>query len=253
MKRSDSRIRERLLDGVDRAVSESAVRAAVERSVYAFCAGEAQGRLSRTEFLYRQLHFIRKRWWALQGLLLFGLWLLLSQSDTDYTIRRGMGVAAPLFAVLLLPELNKSRCAGTMEVEGAAYYSLRQVYAARLTLYAAVDLLFLGVFGAAAVCVLHLPVREFVFQFFLPFNVTCGICFRTLYSRLFSTELYAELFCMLWAAAWLMLVTNEKAYCAVSVPAWYILSAASALYLAYGVYRGRQKCETLWEEEMLWN
>lgn len=232
---------------------ERAIMDTVQAAQRAFRICEESNSLSGAEFLYLQGRYIRKRWWALQGAVLLGLWLALLWTDSGYAARRCMGVAAPLFAVLFLPELDRNRRAGAEEVEGAAYYSLRQICAARLTLFAMVDLVLLSVFGAAAVRTAGLSVQEFVTQFFLPFNVTCGICFQTLYSRRFSSELSAALLCMFWTGAWLLLVTDERAYGAVSVPMWYLLSALSALYLIYGICRSQRRCGRLWEEEILWN
>ena len=255
MKRVDRKLQAALLGGtaVEESVGETSVQEAVRASWRALCICEEKGRLSGAEFLYLQSRYIRKRWWVLQGAVLLGLWLALLWADTGYTVRRSMGVAAPLFAVLIMPELGQSYRVGTAETEGTAYYSLRQICAARLTLFAMADLILLSVFGAAAVCMAGLSVREFAAQFFLPFNVTCGICFQTLYSRRFASELSAVLLCMFWAGAWLLLVTDERVYGAVSGPMWYLLSALSALYLIWGICRSQRQCGRLWEEEILWN
>lgn len=253
-KKIDRALQMRLLGGeMEERTMERSILDTVLAAQRAFCICEEHDSLSGAEFLCLQSRYIRKRWWALQGIVLLGLWLALLWADTGYAARRCMGVAAPLFAVLLLPELAGNRRAGTGEVEGAAYYSLRQICAARLTLFAMVDLVLLGIFGAAAVCTAGLSVQEFVTQFFLPCNVTCGICFQTLCSRRFSSELSAELFCMLWTGVWLLFVTDERAYGTVSEPMWYLLSALSALYLIYGICKSQKQCGRLWEEETLWN
>lgn len=254
MKKSDAEIQRLLLEDRDAAApaAEQRLTEAAMAARKAFCANEARGELTRMEFLWRQCRYIRKRWWALQAAVLLGLWVLLALAGTDYAVRRSMGAAAPLFAVLILPELGRSRRAGTAETECTARYSLRQVYAARLTLYAMADLSLLGLFTAAAHTA-ALPIQEFAVQFFLPFNVTCGICFWTMYGRRPQTELLAGLLCMFWAAAWLALATQEKVYDAVAGPIWYLLSALSALFLICGIYRGQKTCDEMWEEEMLWN
>ncbi len=253
-RKNDRELQLRLLGGeAEERADGQAVLGAVQAAQRALRICEANGSLSGAEFLYLQGRYIHKRWWALQGALLIGLWLALLQAESGYAARRCMGVAAPLFAMLFLPELDRNRRAGAEEVEGAAYYSLRQICAARLTLFAMADLILLSVFGAAAVCTAGLPVQEFVTQFFLPFNVTCGICFQTLYSRRFSSELSAALLCMFWTGIWLLFVTDERMYGAVSVPMWYLLSALSALYLVYGIRRSQRRCGRLWEEEILWN
>lgn len=61
-----------------------------------------------------------------------------------------MGTLAPLFVVLVLPELWKNRSSGALEIECTAYYSLRQIYAARMVLFGLVDLALLTLFFSAA-------------------------------------------------------------------------------------------------------
>ena len=131
---------------------------------------ESLEQLSRAEFLYQQSQYIRKRWWILQGGLLVLLWILLAVSESGVVVQKSMGVAAPLFAVLLLPELWKNRNAQATEIEGTAFYSLRQIYAARIFLFAMADFLLLFAFFAATV-LLHL-LRHTV----QPENVFRDIC-----------------------------------------------------------------------------
>ena len=66
-------------------------------------------------------------------------------------IQRSMGVIASLFVILIIPELWKNRTFQCMEIEASSYYSLRQVYAARMLL-----------FGMAMVIVMLWKPRGFV-------------------------------------------------------------------------------------------
>lgn len=78
------------------------------------------------------------------------LWWLLQSAGTAYEVQRAMGTLAPLFVVLVLPELWKNRSSGALEIECTAYYSLRQIYAARMVLFGLVDLALLTLFFSAA-------------------------------------------------------------------------------------------------------
>ena len=59
-----------------------------------------------------------------------GLWWLLVYTESGAYVKKGMGMAASLFAVLIMPELWKNRNTGAMEIEGTTFYTLRQMYAA---------------------------------------------------------------------------------------------------------------------------
>ena len=86
--------------------------------------------LSYMEFIYDQMQFIQKRWWILQGCLLAVLWIFLNDAADIYEMQRLMGAGACLFAIFLVPEIWKNRRNQAMEIEGAAYYSLRQANSA---------------------------------------------------------------------------------------------------------------------------
>ena len=91
--------------------------------------------LSYMEFLYEQMRFIKKRWWILQGCLLVVLWFFLNDAADVYEMQRLLGAGACMFAIFLVPEIWKSRRNQAMEIEGAAYYSLRHICMARILLF----------------------------------------------------------------------------------------------------------------------
>lgn len=247
MKRSDRQIKNRLKISPDVEINEEKIDKCVTKARLAFCENEARGILTKTEFLYQQSQYIHKKWWVLQGVVLFGLWCVLICVNSDNYIRRSMGITAALFAVLIIPELWKNRQTNAMEVECVSLFSLRQIYAARMMIFAAVDLIFLSVFSLMSVCTAKLTVQELVVQFFLPFSVTCCISFQTLYSRRLHSEILSMFLCMLWSAVWLMVVQNDSIYSTVSVSIWNALLVLSVLYLGYCIRRGQRKCDTAWE------
>ena len=225
----------------------------IRKAKSAFHSQEAAGFLTRAEFLFWQSRYIRKRWWALQGGLLLLLWILLKQAGGSVYIHKTLGAAAPLFVLLLLPELWKNRRTGAMEVECAAWYSLRQVYAARIFLCALVDFLLLGLFTSAVLLTGKLCLEELLIQFFLPYLVACCICFHTLYSPRIQSEAFACFLCMAWCALWTRLALHEKIYDAVSRPAWLAMTAAALFYLGYCIIRGQRRCVRIWEGKTQWN
>lgn len=232
---------------------ESRIQDAVRKSLDAYRAHEARLPLSRFEFLLQQAQYIRKRWWLMQAAVLALLWSILLAVGSVDRARRCMGVLVPLFGALMLPELWRNRSGGAMEIECAARHSLRQIYAARMLLFGMVDLTLISLFFAAASLGARMPLRELLLQFLVPLNVTCCICFRTLYARRIATENTALLLCLIWAALWGGVVLDQAIYAAVSVPAWVALAALSALYLARCATEIWRRCEENWEVNPEWN
>lgn len=224
---------------------------AISKSV--FYESEAASSLSWLEFLMQQGHYIKKRWWVLQGALLVFLLCVLKASESPYYIQRSLGVAAPLFVLLILPELWKNRNCGAMEVECTTFYSLRQIYAARMALFAGVDLMLLSLFFCGATFFVRLTVWEMLVQFVLPFNVACCICFRCLYSRKTGSEVFSLLLCAVFTGLWVHVLLNDAVYDAISIPLWSLMLAASLGYLAYSIVHGAKEWEQTWEVKAVWN
>ena len=84
-----------------------------------------------------------------------------------------MGILAPSFVILILPELWKNRSNGAMEVEGATFFSIKNIYAARMLLFGMVDVCLLSVFLITSTFVLQIAFMDILIQFILPMNVTC--------------------------------------------------------------------------------
>lgn len=252
MRPSDKQIKKYLSADIPDFGGDS-LQKALRKSMQAFCESEGADVLSGREFLFLQSRYISKHWWVLQGVVLATLWLLLELTRSGYYMQRYMGIAASLFGVLVLPEMWKSRSAGTMEIEGAAYYSLRQVYAARIFLFALVDFTLFCVFSFAALLGGAVEMEVLLVQFLLPYVVTCCICFKTLYSRRIESEAFAFFLCIVWSLVWILLVLDERIYLAISLPAWLAMLAAAAAYLGYCIWRGQRNCMNLLEVNPLWN
>lgn len=232
---------------LDTPVDEARLRETARRSRQAFLACEAERPLSYFEFLYQQSAFLQKRWWAVQGGMLLALFALLCSTHSSAYVQRSLGTAGPLFALAMLPELWKNQRSDALEVEGAAYYSLRQIYAARMLLFALADAALLSLFFAAAHCALAVSALDLLTQFFLPFTVTCCICFRTLCSPRFHSELIALLLCSVWVGVWTTIVMTPAVYGAVAAPVWVGVLLLAVAYLGYCVARVCQTCDTIWE------
>ena len=234
-------------------IDESKLQKTIAVSKAAFVAEEAEQTLSFAEFLYQQSKYIRKFWWAAQAVLLVAVCLFMYIADSDFYTRRTLGVAAPLFVILILPELWKNRTHDAMEVEGTTFYTLRQVYAARMTLFAGVDLVLLTAFFFSASFFARVTIMELLIQFVLPFNVACCICFGSLYGRQNSSEAFSILLCSVWTGLWILVVLSDTVYNAISVPVWMGLLAASLAYMGYSIRKGQKTIYRTWEVQPSWN
>ena len=237
----------------DLPIDEAKLQKTIAVSKAAFAAEEAEQTLTSAEFLYHQSKYIKKVWWAAQAVLLFTVCLLLNQMEGALYIRRSLGIAAPLFVILILPELWKNRTYDAMEVEGTTFYTLRQVYAARLTLFAGVDLLLLTAFFIGASFFARVTVMELLIQFLLPFNVACCPCFRCLYGGRNQSEALCVLLCSVWCGLWFLVISSETLYDAISVPVWAAMLVLSFAYLGYTLCRGQKTIYKTWEAKASWN
>lgn len=226
---------------------EKNIQETIRKSKEAFFASEQERILSYHEFLWSQFKLIRKRWWVLQLLLLFLLGAALVSSYEDQYVQRSMGVMASIFVILIIPELWKNRSHHCMEIEEASYFSLKQIYAARMVLFGIFDILLLTIFCGTMTMGLHIAFTRLLVQFLLPMLVTACICFGTLCSRHIIHETAAILFCILWCAAWLVITLNEKIYTLITLPVWLFCIGLSLGFLCIAVRRTLNNCNNYWE------
>lgn len=187
------------------------------------------------EFMCQQIRFIRKRWWMLQFLSLLFAALTIRETGDSRWVQRMLCVAATLFVIFLMPELWKNRSANMIEVEETAYYSLRQIYAARLLIFAAVDGMFVSCFAGVVVMTASVSIWEIVIQFFLPMTVTCSICLRTLCSRYIGSEYPACFLSLACCYVWVRVILSDQVYDRISMPLWITVCCMALFYLTYVV------------------
>lgn len=221
---------------------EERIAQTVRLSGEAFFQREQERMLSYAEFLRTQFLVLKKRWWVYQCLLLMTAGLLLGNMQEEYYMRRSVGVAGVLFVVLIIPEMWRNRTHLSLEVETAAYYSLRQIYAARMLLFGAAD-----VFLAAAFCLglkgrFHFTASELLVQFLFPMTVTACICFGTLCSKYAMNETVSVIFCLVWSGVWWLVTMTEQVYRAALLPVWVCCFAAAAAVTAVCAYRAVKFC-----------
>ncbi len=220
---------------------EEKIQETIRRSRNAFYMAEQERTLSYQDFLWIQLKIIPKRWWVFQSFLLLVLFMAL-RAVPEMLLKRSMGVAASLFVILIIPELWKNRVCGSMEIEAATYYSLRQIYAARMTLFGITDIFLLTLFCGMASVWLGLELSQLVIHFLFPLCVTACICFGILCSRYCFSETMAVVLCLLWSGGWMMIVVNDKIYEKITMPIWFLFLGLAVSVLASAIYRILKNC-----------
>lgn len=205
------------------------------------------------DFWYQQTGYIRKRWWVLQFLALTLLWGCIYCSGIQSGIRNVTGIMAGMFGILLIPELWKNKTCQALEIEGSTYYSLRQIYAARMLAFGVVDVGLLSIFAVITSITTSIRAEEMIIHFFLPFTVTCGILFGTLCSRYLVSQTWAFLLALLWNMVWVLIVLTDQVYSKISISVWKALLVLAVCYLGYGIRRTLVSCEGFWEESREWN
>lgn len=232
---------------------EEAIQRTILAAKSAWYREEQENCLSGMDFLIRQACCIRKRCWLLQAAVLLSLWVLLFMNGgTSYT-QRIMGILAPVFVILLIPELRKSQNHASMEIEAASYFSIRRIYAARMLLFAASDVLMLSLFFLAASFTLKLTLGAVIVQFFLPMNVTCCICFGCLCSCRPDSDNLAVVISLIWIALWTLIVLDKKVYRLITAPVWGGAVLLSVLLLVCIIRRVWKNCGNYWEVNLSWN
>ncbi len=220
---------EKKIESYQTLIQKGYVRESAVRNVMKQCAGimsrQDDRRASYFGFLHEQFKFIRKRWWALQGGSLLLLWMLLA----DY----GEGA-------------NADRVLGALSVI-SSYYSLRQICSARILMFAAVDLTMITIFFAVSFSTLQISAYRIVIDFLVPFNISCCICFRLLYSKWQELEYIAVFLSTACIFAWSMIVSTDFIYERISMTVWIGLLLLSFIYLIYCIWKSQCNCEINWE------
>ncbi|MGO5053343.1 hypothetical protein ACTQ6A_12695 [Lachnospiraceae bacterium LCP25S3_G4] len=226
---------------------EEKIQETIRKSKEAFFASEQEELLSYHEFLWLQFKVIQKRWWILQVLLLFVLWAVLMFVHDDKYIQRSIGVIASLFVILIIPEFWKNRSCQCMEIEASSYYSLKQVYAARMLLFGITDIFLITIFCGTVSVGLHFELTKLMVQFLFPLSVTACICFGTLCSKYSLSETVALTLCIIWSAVWLLIILNENIYALITFPIWISLLGIALIFLLVVIYRTIKFCNKYWE------
>lgn len=226
--------------------SEKKIREVIQKSKEVYFAQDQLRPVTYWEFLWGQFRYARKYWWGFQAALLALAYKILPVIDNEFSRLRSVGVIGCLFAVFIIPELWKNKECNCTQVEAACLYSLRQVYAARITLFGLMDVGLLTVFSLS-LGRMGFSLAAVLFQFLLPTAVTACICFLLLCGKRNWSEAFSLSVCLVWCAVWWLIVMNEKIYLMVAPAVWGMLFAAVLLLLTMAVRKTVYTANQIWE------
>lgn len=206
-------------------------------SIEQFYLSERTHLLSHQDFLFFQLHLLKKRWLIIQTILMVSVYLFLKFSPETLYFSGALGIAACLFIIFMIPDLWRERNANASELISTCYYSLEHVYAAKMMIIGIYDLLLLSLFFLATGLTTKLTIYTLIIYFILPLTVVACTCFCLL-SVKNSIGSFATICICVFASISLFLLTSiSKIYQKISISIWIALVILSLIFLALSIYR----------------
>lgn len=228
------------------APQEECIRLAIDACKETYFRKEQDHLLTYWEFLWGQLQYTRKRWWALQaGLLILAFQAIPNMDDYQYKMR-SVGVIGCLFVVLMIPELWRNRETDSTQIEASCLYSLQQVYAARITLFGIADVALLTIF-CFTLGHMGFSLIEVLSQFLLPVTVTACICFSLLCGKSNVSETISLVACLIFGGAWWLILMNDGIYTRIVPSVWAALFAMALMFLTLTVRKTIRTTNQQWE------
>lgn len=214
---------------------------------------EAEEKITRigfVEFLTVQMRIMKKRWWILQGALLFfaGEWIAVS-GDTDYSYR-GLSILASLFVILVIPELWKNIEYRSLEIEECSLFNLRRVYAAKLIAFGAIDTILLTFFCIIASRIQDILFADMLKQFVFPVMISATICLLSFSSKRRCSEVTTMIVCGIANVIWMVTAMNETVYSKITPVIWGGLFGVCICLMVYSVRKVLQKRMEYWEVQI---
>lgn len=250
---SDKRIEELLRNVPQRNLtppSQEAIDKTVLKASEIIDAKEKITRSGFIEFLAVQMRIMKKRWWILQGALLFfaGEWIAVP-GDTDYTYR-GLSILASLFVILVIPELWKNIEYRSIEIEECSLFNLRRVYAAKLIAFGAIDTILLTFFCIIASQMQDILFADMLKQFVFPVMISATICLLSFSSKRRCSEVTTMIVCGIANVIWMVTAMNETVYSKITPVIWGGLFGVCICLMVYSVRKVLQKRMECWEVQI---
>ncbi len=231
---------------------EEKILETIAKSKELYFQAESRRLLTYQEFLWQQLQYTRKRWWTLQTALLLSAFLSLPFIKDHSLQIRSFGVVGCLFVIFIIPELWRNRECDSTQVEAACLFSLRQVYAARITLFGLVDTVLLTLF-CLGLGWMGFSLADVFSHFLFPVTVTACICFGLLGGSGNRSEAFSLAACLTWSGVWWLILRNEAVYQLIVPTVWIALLGIAFLFLIWAVRRAIRTTNQTWEVDFTCN
>lgn len=226
---------------IEVAIEEAEVKKLEAESREAFMKRESTRMLPYHSFLFSQLLMIKKYWWGVQFLILCAAWYIMATEDAASVIRREVGVLSILFVVSIIPELWRNLTDKCIEIEMASYFSLKNIYAARLLIFGIVDSVVISIFACSAYLMLDITVTDIIFQFLIPMTVTAGICFLVLCGKRRGMGGSVGI-CLVMCIFWYKICGSDAVYRTIAPVVLIGIFAVSCIFLTYTGVRLLKNC-----------
>ncbi|MDO4281217.1 MAG: hypothetical protein Q4C56_06255 [Peptococcaceae bacterium] len=228
-------------------MNEAHIRATIRAARASFAQAEAAAPMMWGGFLQFALRHMHKRWWLAQTLVLLALWYSLPEMTSQLQMVRALGVGASLFVILAIPELAKNQQYDAIEIEATTYYSLRQIYAARMLILGLADVVIVTVFCIWLSLTAPVSLSLLLVHFLLPLTLTACLCFVVLADRHCRGVVRPVSVCIGASGLWWLFFANAARYDALSTPLWLGILALALVVLAALIRQWMLASTRIWE------
>ncbi|MGN0273403.1 MAG: hypothetical protein ACI4DT_01275 [Chordicoccus sp.] len=205
-------------------------------SVETFYREEKKKPLPRKAFVLYQFRLMKKGWMILQAVLLIGIYVLLHfLGDLDACYRL-VAVLSTLLIIFFVPELWREKREHSIDLINSCYYSIEELYAAKLLIAGLYDLLILSVFFIVTLTTSHVTVYRMILHFLLPMLVTACICLVCLSAGISNYYITLSV-CIAFSGLWYAVTSFPFLYRPISTAAWVVFLILSVVLLAVQIRR----------------
>ena len=168
--------------------------------------------------------------------------------DGGANTERTLGTMSVMFSVMIIPEIWKNRSFSAVEIEkNSILFTAPDLCCKDIAVCSGGFTYDYRFFFGVSVYTLQISAYRLIIDFLVPFNVSCCICFRLLYSKWNDMEYIAVFLCIACILIWTLIVSTDSIYQRISMPIWGSLLIISFGYLIFCVHKSQCNCEINWE------
>lgn len=146
----------------------------------ALCDASKNAAVTDKQFIFTQMHFIRRRMWLLQlGFLLVIYMIVTAMQQQNFMTKQILpllSIAAPLVILINIMDFASFYSPGMLEIEMATRFSLQKTVAAKLLIFGVSDAMFLIVIAIFGAQITQIHLFLMILYCAVPFNCMCLGC-----------------------------------------------------------------------------